>query len=52
MTSFIFDVVEAAEAERLVNNGIKWKGIMRRVSILRKGEAPRQNMTITKKVWV
>ena len=33
----IFDMVGAAEAERLVKNGIKWKGKTRRVSVLRKG---------------
>ena len=38
MNSFSFDVVGAAEAERLVRNVIKSEGKMRRVSVLRKGE--------------
>lgn len=40
---FIFDVIEAAEAERLVKNGIKWEGRTRKVSVLRKGELRKQS---------
>ena len=49
---FICDVIGAAEAERLVKNGIKWEGKTRRVLVLRKGEDGRQKLPITKKVLV
>ena len=41
VTGFIFDVIGAAEAERLVKNGIKWEGKTKKVSVLKKGETGR-----------
>ena len=41
----MFDVVGAAEAERLVKNRIKWEDKTRRVSVLRKGESGKQRGT-------
>lgn len=52
VTGFIFDVIEAAEAERLVKNGIKWEGKTRTVSVLRKGEMGKKNMAPLKKTLV
>ena len=52
VTEFIFDVVGAAEAERLVKNGIKWEGKTRRVSVLKKGEEGWQRATTIKKILV
>lgn len=31
VTSFIFDVIGATEAERLIKNGMKWEGQISRV---------------------
>ena len=47
---FIFDVVRAAEAVRLITNGIKWEGKIRRVSVLRKGESGKQMKSCLAKV--
>lgn len=52
MTGFIFDVVGATEAERLVKNSIKWEGKIRRVLVLRKGEEGRYRPALLKKVLV
>ena len=54
MTGFIFDVVGAAKAERLVKEGIRWEGKIRRVSVLRKGESrkPKATTILSKKTLV
>lgn len=50
VTGFIFDVIGAAEAERLLKNGIKWEGKTRKVSVWRKGETGKQNTSSLKKM--
>ena len=52
VTEFMFDVIEAAEAERLVKNGIKWEGKTKRVSVLRKGELEKKKTIPPKRVIV
>ena len=49
---YIFDVVGAAEAERLVKNGIKWEGKTRRVLVFRKGEMVKGKMDTVNKTLV
>ena len=39
MTGFIFNVIGAAEVERLIKNAIQWEGKPRRVSVQRKEES-------------
>lgn len=48
----IFDVIGGAEVERLVKNGIKWEGRIRRVSVLREWVSEKKRMTPPKKVLV
>lgn len=50
VTEFIFNIVEVAEAESLVKNGIKWQGKPITVSVLRKGELGRQKTPFLTKV--
>ena len=52
ITDFNFDVIGAAEAERLVKNRIKWKGKTRRVSVLRKGKRMEEKINSMKKTLV
>lgn len=52
VTGFIFDVVGADEAERLVKNALKWEGKMRRLLVLRKSEIRKGKMDIEKKTLV
>ena len=49
MTGFIFNVIGAAEAERLGKNGIKWKGKIRKILVLNKWDSGKQNATPPKK---
>lgn len=52
VTGFIFDIVEAAEAERLVKKEIRWKEKTRRILVLRKGKTWKQKTTSSSKVPV
>ena len=52
MTAFIFDIVGADKADRLVKNGIKWEEEMRRVSVMNKGETMKRKMDTIKKTLV
>ena len=49
---FIFDVVSAAEVERLVREVIKWEGKTRRVSVLKKNKTLKRRLSEIKKTLV